>query len=31
VASLALQGLTIEDAYLKEFPLPETEGLEWLG
>jgi ABC-2 type transport system ATP-binding protein len=31
VASLTRQGVTIEDAYLKEFPVPESENLEWLG
>lgn len=30
-ASLASRGLSLEDAYLLEFPLPECEGLEWLG
>ena len=30
-ASLAEEGLTLEQAYLRQFPLPESEELEWLG
>jgi ABC-2 type transport system ATP-binding protein len=30
-ATLARQGLTLEDAYLMQFVLPESAELEWLG